>query len=217
MKHTLVGCTPLLPSHTLRLETYLTEQIGWQRWAAKFLATPRVKKSHITMRPSLQPTAKRLPLRLKEQQMAKLEQSRTPSNSSGTFSRVGGSNSFSRVISSEVGWGCMRLFWIVPISDDFNSSRRRRRFWIFEGALSGWHVLQLLPLRLASTKRCKHKLRLTRATTVTAQKIRCERTFLLQPRLHKCNARNKTATRSVVRALSTRTNHQVHPVGPNLE
>lgn len=38
------------------------------------------------MRPSLQPTAKRLPLRLNEQQMAKLEQSKTPSNSSGRLS-----------------------------------------------------------------------------------------------------------------------------------
>lgn len=45
----------------------------------------------MTMRPSLHPTAKRLPLRLKEQQMAKLAQSKTPSNSSGTLSRLDGS------------------------------------------------------------------------------------------------------------------------------
>lgn len=82
--------------------SYLTEQIGCPAWARIFLATPRVKKSHITSRPSLQPTAKRLPLRLKEQQIARLEQSKTPSNSSGTLSRVDGSNKAKlRVIS----WG----------------------------------------------------------------------------------------------------------------
>lgn len=43
------------------------------------------------MRPSLQPTAKRLPFRLNEQHIANPLQSITPSNSSGTLSTLDGS------------------------------------------------------------------------------------------------------------------------------
>lgn len=51
--------------------------------AEKTLAIPRVKKSQMTMRPSLQPTARRVPYLLKAQVSAKDMQSRVPSNSSG--------------------------------------------------------------------------------------------------------------------------------------
>lgn len=60
----------------------LSEQTGWT-WAEMILAMPLVKKSQMTMRPSLQPTASDEPRRLKEQVTAKDMQSSAPSNSSG--------------------------------------------------------------------------------------------------------------------------------------
>jgi len=60
----------------LRLHTGCT-------WAEIIFAMPRVRKSQITMRPSLQPTAKRVPYLLKAHVTASEMQSREPSNSSG--------------------------------------------------------------------------------------------------------------------------------------
>lgn len=52
-------------------------------WALIILQIPRVRKSQITIRPSLQPTASNVPRRLKTQVTANETQSRDPSNSSG--------------------------------------------------------------------------------------------------------------------------------------
>lgn len=60
--------------------THLNEQTGWT-WALITLAIPLVKKSHKTMRPSLQPTAKMVPCRLNTHVTAMLTQSKAPSNS----------------------------------------------------------------------------------------------------------------------------------------
>lgn len=56
------------------------EQTGWM-CALMILAMPRVRKSQMTIRPSLQPTANRVPQRLKVQVRAMLIQSRVPSAS----------------------------------------------------------------------------------------------------------------------------------------
>lgn len=56
------------------------EQTGWM-CALMILAMPLVRKSQMTMRPSLQPTASRVPQRLKVQVRAMLIQSRVPSAS----------------------------------------------------------------------------------------------------------------------------------------
>jgi hypothetical protein len=81
------------------LEPFLDQErlhSGWT-WAVMILAMPRVRKSQMTIRPSLQPTAKRVPNLLKKcqiiicmkqdllkQQVTAIEiQSREPSNSSG--------------------------------------------------------------------------------------------------------------------------------------
>lgn len=61
---------------------YLREQTGWT-WALIILTIPLVKKSQITILPSLQPTASKVPLLLNEQDTAKEIQSKAPSNSSG--------------------------------------------------------------------------------------------------------------------------------------
>lgn len=61
-------------------ESYHKEQTGWM-CALIILAMPRVRKSQMTMRPSLQPTASRVPQRLKVQVRAMLIQSRVPSAS----------------------------------------------------------------------------------------------------------------------------------------
>lgn len=50
-------------------------------WAVIILAIPLVKKSHITIRPSLHPTASKVPLLLNEHVPAKDKESRVPSNS----------------------------------------------------------------------------------------------------------------------------------------
>ena len=60
--------------------TYLNEQTGCT-CALMILATPRVKKSQITILPSLQPTARRVPLLLNVQVTANDIQSNVPSNS----------------------------------------------------------------------------------------------------------------------------------------
>lgn len=60
----------------LRLQTGCT-------WAEIILAMPLVRKSQITMRPSLHPTAKRVPYLLKAHVTANEMQSSEPSNSSG--------------------------------------------------------------------------------------------------------------------------------------
>ena len=52
-------------------------------WADIILAIPRVRKSQITIRPSLQPTAKSVPHLLKAHVTAREIQSKEPSNSSG--------------------------------------------------------------------------------------------------------------------------------------
>lgn len=59
-----------------------SEHTGWT-CACMIFAMPRVKKSQITMRPSLHPTAKRVPNRLNWQVMAMVIQSSVPSFSSG--------------------------------------------------------------------------------------------------------------------------------------
>lgn len=53
---------------------------GWT-WADIILAMPLVKKSHITIRPSLQPTAKRVPRLLNWHVTAIERESKVPSNS----------------------------------------------------------------------------------------------------------------------------------------
>lgn len=60
--------------------TNLSEQTGCT-WALIIFAIPRVKKSHTTTRPSLQPTASKVPWRLKAQVTAMLTQSSAPSKS----------------------------------------------------------------------------------------------------------------------------------------
>lgn len=50
-------------------------------WAVIILAIPLVKKSHITIRPSLQPTANKVPLLLNAHVTAMDKESRVPSNS----------------------------------------------------------------------------------------------------------------------------------------
>lgn len=52
-------------------------------WALMILAMPLVRKSQMTMRPSLQPTASSVPQRLKVQVRAMLMQSSVPSASCG--------------------------------------------------------------------------------------------------------------------------------------
>jgi hypothetical protein len=59
---------------------YLIEQTGCI-WADIILAMPRVRKSHSTIRPSLQPTANNVPLLLNAHVTAREIQSRAPSNS----------------------------------------------------------------------------------------------------------------------------------------
>lgn len=61
---------------------YLKEHTGWT-WALTILAIPLVKKSQITILPSLHPTASSVPLLLKEHVTAREIQSKAPSNSSG--------------------------------------------------------------------------------------------------------------------------------------
>lgn len=61
---------------------YQSEQTGWM-WALMILAIPLVRKSQMTMRPSLQPTASSVPQRLKVQVRAMLMQSNVPSASWG--------------------------------------------------------------------------------------------------------------------------------------
>ena len=60
------------------------EQIGWT-WAEIIFAIPRVRKSQITMRPSLHPTARSVPYLLKQHVTASEIQSKAPSYSSGKF------------------------------------------------------------------------------------------------------------------------------------
>lgn len=60
--------------------SYHKEHTGWM-CALMILAMPRVRKSQMTMRPSLQPTASRVPQRLNVQVRAMLIQSRVPSAS----------------------------------------------------------------------------------------------------------------------------------------
>lgn len=59
---------------------YLKEQTGWT-WALMILAIPLVKKSQMTILPSLHPTANKVPLLLKVQVTAREIQSNVPSNS----------------------------------------------------------------------------------------------------------------------------------------
>ena len=61
-------------------KAYLTHETGWM-CATITLATPRVKKSQITSRPSLQPTANSDPVLLKAHVRAGLTESKLPSNS----------------------------------------------------------------------------------------------------------------------------------------
>ena len=61
---------------------YLKEHTGCT-CALIILAMPRVRKSHITILPSLHPTAINDPLLLKAHVTASDTQSKTPSNSSG--------------------------------------------------------------------------------------------------------------------------------------
>ena len=60
--------------------TDLREHTGCT-WALMTLAMPRVRKSQMTIRPSLQPTANNVPWRLKAQVTAMLTQSKAPSKS----------------------------------------------------------------------------------------------------------------------------------------
>merc|ERR1711862_252453 len=66
----------------LPLRFQLNEQTGWT-CALRILVIPRVRKSQITILPSLHPTASKVPRRLNEQATAMLTQSRAPSKSSG--------------------------------------------------------------------------------------------------------------------------------------
>lgn len=59
---------------------YLTDVTGWT-WALIIFAIPLVKKSQMTMRPSLQPTARREPLLLNDAVPATLTESKLPSYS----------------------------------------------------------------------------------------------------------------------------------------
>lgn len=63
-----------------------SEHTGWM-WALMILAMPRVRKSQMTILPSLQPTASSVPQRLKVQVSAMLMQSRVPSASYHTIAR----------------------------------------------------------------------------------------------------------------------------------
>lgn len=58
--------------------TCLREVMGWM-WQLQILAIPRVMKSQMAIRPSLQPTASCVPLLLKQQVRASLPESRMPS------------------------------------------------------------------------------------------------------------------------------------------
>lgn len=73
----LIGIQTLWP-----FRDQLMLHTGWT-WADMILAIPRVRKSQITMRPSLQPTANNVPYLLKAQVTANDMQSSEPSNSSG--------------------------------------------------------------------------------------------------------------------------------------
>ena len=61
---------------------YLNEEMGWV-CPVKDFATPRVRKSNTATRPSLQPIASSVPLRLNEHVRASLPQSKTLSQFSG--------------------------------------------------------------------------------------------------------------------------------------
>lgn len=65
-------------SNLCPLRFQLRDVIGWM-CPLQSRAIPRVMKSHIAMRPSLQPTARSVPLRLKAQVRASLPESRMPS------------------------------------------------------------------------------------------------------------------------------------------
>ena len=86
--------SPVRTSHTetvlsVDVETILCPDLDHERehtgctCAWMILAIPRVKKSHITIRPSLQPTAKSVPNLLNWHVIAIVIQSRVPSFSSG--------------------------------------------------------------------------------------------------------------------------------------
>ena len=68
-------------AHTfLQFRDQLRLQTGYT-WAEIDLAIPRVRKSHINILPSLQPTAKSVPLLLKAHVAASDIESKVPSNS----------------------------------------------------------------------------------------------------------------------------------------
>ena len=70
---------------------YLTDVTGWT-WALIIFAIPLVKKSQMTMRPSLQPTARREPLLLNDAVPATLTESKLPSYSCDQSIKVKKSN-----------------------------------------------------------------------------------------------------------------------------
>ena len=76
----IISCSDGNSSGRLDLDTCLMEHTGCM-WAEIILAIPRVRKSHTTILPSLQPTASRVPLLLNAQVTANETQSRVPSNS----------------------------------------------------------------------------------------------------------------------------------------
>lgn len=76
----LVGSAMASLSHLLKTRPYLRVHTGWT-CAAMILAIPRVKKSHTTILPSLQPTASNVPRLLKAHVIATLTESKVPSNS----------------------------------------------------------------------------------------------------------------------------------------
>ena len=64
------------------MASYVSEQTGWT-WACMIFAIPLVRKSQMTILPSLHPTARRVPNLLNWHVTAIVTQSRVPSFSSG--------------------------------------------------------------------------------------------------------------------------------------
>ena len=99
------------------LHSYLKDVTGWT-WALIILAIPLVRKSQMTIRPSLQPTAKREPLRLNDAVTATLTESKLPSYS---WNKILGS------LSNNVKSRCLKLNHAYYIL--FNSSNVCKFFW----------------------------------------------------------------------------------------
>lgn len=85
--HTLLKNSNKIDNSECCCITDLIEQIGCM-CALMTFAIPRVKKSHITIRPSLQPTASNVPCLLKVHVTAILTQSSAPSKSCVSISQV---------------------------------------------------------------------------------------------------------------------------------